>query len=122
MRPSHITPPRLLMNGLKQLFVSYKTVFVRDKSEFIRFVAQDKYQQATQIIYPDFLAASAQDKTPNPEKPEKCLKLMFVFHSTCPQCHWVVLFECHRVSLGDNDYTTIVCDAWQAGVGRSSFS
>ena len=22
---------------------------------------------------------------------------------------------------GDNDYATIVCDAWQAGVGRSSF-
>ena len=23
---------------------------------------------------------------------------------------------------GDNDHTTIVCDAWQAGVGRSSFN
>lgn len=54
------------MNGLKQFFVSYKTVFVRDKSEFIRFVAQDKDQQATQIVYPDFLAASDYDKPPEP--------------------------------------------------------
>ena len=40
-----------------------------------------------------------------------------VFHSTCPQCLWLVLIECLVSWPGENGHITIVCDAWQAGVG-----
>ena len=57
-------PVRFFMDGLKQFFVSHKTVAVRHKTEFIRSMAKYIDQKSAQVFDFELVVTFTQNKSP----------------------------------------------------------
>lgn len=62
-----ISPARLFMDGLYKIFERDEALFIRDKSELIRMVAENIDQETGKGLDFDLCFSLAQDAPPSPE-------------------------------------------------------